>query len=503
MDFTELRGRRKIYTSLSADSVENIKRILVSALSIHSKNVEEIEYLLEYTKGNQEILEREKNVRVDINNTIVINNAYSIARTFAGYFLGEPIQYVAKRNAADVQEAVQELNGYFDSECKHFVDKEIYNYVSICGIGYKGTFANQYYAGNGKTVEIERDEIPFVQVCLDPRNTFEVLSTQLGNRPALTCTYYDSSRIVDGENKNFTTFLVYTDNEQFTFETSKGVAEITFDDLAVVPYIDKDSMAIEALPTLYKTNPIQSYYSDNFLMGKFEHVIGLMEAINKLESNCLDDIEQVVQSILIFFGIDQEQHDEVQKVGTGDVICFSGQQGINQDGKFISASINSESSRELRESLKEELKEKVGIPDRKTRGGGGGDTMGAVKLRDGWADIEVIARNDETFWTKAEKQSLKVVLSILNNNGLLKELKAGDVAVKFSRNKNDDMLTKAEVSKILYDIGVPLNEIVKFTGISTDIMEFSKSWAENLANRAVEEKKNQTFGDTGTANGEV
>jgi len=488
MDFTELHGRRKLYTSLPADSVDNIKRILVAALPEHNKNVEEIEYLLDYTKGKQEILEREKTVRVDINNRIVINNAYSIARTFSGYFLGEPIQYVASKNDEAVQTAVQELNGYFDSEYKHYVDKEIYNYVAICGLGYKGTFTNRYYTKSGE-VEIENDEIPFVQVCLDPRNTFEVLSTQLGNRTALTCTYYNESRIINGENKKHTVFLVYTDKFQYTFETEKQTGgEVVFADLLVVPYVDKDGVVFEQIPTIYGINPIQAYYSDNFLMGKFEHAIGLMEAINQLESNCLDDIEQVVQSILCFFGIDEEQHDDVQKARTGDVICFTGEQGINQDAKFVSATIDSTSSTALRESLKEELKEKVGIPDRKTRGGGGGDTMGAVKLRDGWADIEVIARNDETFWTKAEKQGLKVVLNILNSNGLLKNLKASDVTVKFSRNKNDDMLTKAEVAKILFDIGVPLAEIIKFTGISTDITEFSKAWAENLTSKKVEEK---------------
>ena len=46
----------------------------------------------------------------------------------------------------------------------------------------------------------------------------------------------------------------------------------------------------------------------------------------------------------------------------------------------------------------EAYKQIIGIPDRKTRGGGGGDTGDAVKLRDGWADIEIVARIKEQYF---------------------------------------------------------------------------------------------------------
>ena len=216
-------------------------------------------------------------------------------------------------------------------------------------------------------------------------------------------------------------------------------------------------------------------------MGKFELAIGIMDALNRLESNAMDDVEQVVQAILVFFGIDKEQHADLQKTRTGDVLVFSGQAGITQDGKYLTAALDSNSIVSLREALKEELKEIVGIPDRKTRGGGGGDTMGAVKLRDGWADLEVIARNDENFWRRGEKKALQVALKILHDKGLCKSLKLIDIDVKFTRNKNDDMLAKTQAGATLVQYGYSaccgLSSIMGFTN---DSEAFAKQWKDNL-----------------------
>ncbi|MEG2686782.1 MAG: phage portal protein [Christensenellaceae bacterium] len=466
----ELFGRRKIYTSLEP-TVENIPTILTTAFPIHLRNANEIAWLIDYTKGKQDILTREKEIRSDINNKVVINNAFSIIRTFEGYFLGEPIQYVARKCNAQTVKYIQQLNDFMAYEDKHYIDKEIYNKVSICGVGYKGTFRNS-------DLNVI-DDIPFEQTCLDPQVTFEVLSTNLGNPTALTCSYFKTSEIVDKKEKTFLNLLVYTDIFQCRYKVEESET-ITVLPENIVPYEVGGEMLI-AINHDYGGNPITSYYSNFYLMGKFEMAISIMDAINRLESNSLDDIEQVVQSILVFFGIDKEQQDDVQSgARAGALIMFSGVQGINQDVKYVNPTLDSTSVNLLRESLKEQLKDIVGIPDRKTRGGGGGDTMGAVKLRDGWADIEVVARNDESFWSKGEKKSLKIVLKISHDNGKLKNLKLTDIDVKFSRNKNDDMQTKTQAMATMYNMKMPLLEIIKFAGITNDATEFANSWQQNI-----------------------
>ena len=72
----------------------------------------------------------------------------------------------------------------------------------------------------------------------------------------------------------------------------------------------------------------------------------------------------------------------------------------------------------------------IGIPDRKTRGGGGGDTGDAVKLRDGWADIEVVARVKEKYFKVAKKKQIAVALAILKGLDLVsKEITLKDIDI--------------------------------------------------------------------------
>lgn len=474
-----LQGRRRIYTSLEPTR-ENIPRILAEAFPIHLENAKECDWLINYTKGQQEILARTKELRVDINNKIVVNNAFAIVRTFQGYFLGEPIQFVSRKSDEAVVKEIETLNDYMHYEDKHSVDNEVYFYSSICGIAYKCTLTN-------KECETD-DDVPFEQSYLDPRFTFEVLSTSLGNKQVLTCNYYQTTEkvLVNGRlvEKTFYNCLVYTNKYQYKYKVESNLANNVVDcekNYYLIPFIYDDEK-IYGIPHNYGTNPIVSYPANYLLMGKFELAIGIMNAINRLESNAMDDIEQVVQSILVFFGIDSNQHENLQKTRTGDVLVFSGQQGIQQDAKFLTAALDSESIVSLREALKESLKEVVGIPDRKTRGGGGGDTMGAVKLRDGWADLEVIARNDENFWRKGEKKALQVALKILHDKGLCKNLRLIDIDVKFTRNKNDDMLAKTQAGATLFKMGVPLVAISSIMGFTNDSEAFAKQWQANLDN---------------------
>ena len=67
----------------------------------------------------------------------------------------------------------------------------------------------------------------------------------------------------------------------------------------------------------------------------------------------------------------------------------------------------------------------------------------AVELRDGWADLEIVARNKEFVYKKSEKQTLRIILNILSNT-MGMDLTLLDVDIKFSRNKNNNLLVKTQ-----------------------------------------------------------
>lgn len=87
-------GRQVIYTDAKEIDKENVVEVLEKALQTHRRNRSEIQYLYDYYKGKQPILNRVKEVRPEINNKIVENNANHIVSFKVGYLMGEPVQYM-------------------------------------------------------------------------------------------------------------------------------------------------------------------------------------------------------------------------------------------------------------------------------------------------------------------------------------------------------------------------------------------------------------------------
>lgn len=90
----------------------------------------------------------------------------------------------------------------------------------------------------------------------------------------------------------------------------------------------------------------------------------------------------------------------------------------------------------------------TGIPDRKDRSNGGGDTGEAVFLRDGFQSLEIVARVKERNFRKAERRSLRMICEILRRfNGI--NLRPMDIDVKFIRNRTTDLLNKSQAFSYL------------------------------------------------------
>ena len=117
------KGRRKITTDMTSDQLkgndELLKQVINTAMITHTMNKREIEYLLEYSKGDQPILRKTKVIRPEINNIMVINHADMITRNIVGYFLGTPIQYTQANGEDGVKKQIDMLNRFVAYEGKH------------------------------------------------------------------------------------------------------------------------------------------------------------------------------------------------------------------------------------------------------------------------------------------------------------------------------------------------------------------------------------------------
>lgn len=438
MEFT---GRKMIYTNYLPPSMSsraltgtfieltdsNMHEAINSVMKVHQENSIAIQKLHEYYKGNQDILNRVKEVRSDIDNKVVLNYAQSITRNIVGYTFGKPIQYTQRRGKENVRDCVKLINDYMDAADKSASDQERAIEASICGWAYRGVFTDNTL--------IESDDVPFALVNFPTESTFVAYSTQIGNVPVFGGTYHSGT---DEKGNIYTVYEVYTKDKYYAYKTNQSFGFLDAKDL------------IKVEPIYLGAVPIIQVLNNSFCMGHWEMTIGLMNAINVLASDSLNDVVQYVQSILVALGVEVTT-DDMDKIKKEKFVSLSpSQPGMQIDMKYIAQQLNSQGVESLRQYLEDSLRAIVGIPDRKTRGGGGGDTGDAVKLRDGWADMEVVARTTEMYAKRSEKNELKIVLNILKVlNEIDDSISVVDFDIKFSRNKTDNLLSKVQAASTL------------------------------------------------------
>lgn len=414
-----LTGRTKITTDFTQDDLlneENVKKLVNDTMSVHLMNKSEIDYLVEYKNGIQKVLTKEKLVRPEINNKLVLNHAQMTTRMIVGYFLGTPIQYI--HADGNNKPEIDQLNRYLSYEDKASVDKEIGEDQSITGTAYRLIFTDGALG----------DEVPFEQVSLNPSTTYVVYENSLASKPICGVTFHSFQ--YEGE-KAFKVY-VYTEKARYTIICP---SELLISDKAVISdifYYDVGGV------------PIIEYPNNKWRIGDWELCITLMDAINALHSGRLDDIEQTVQSLLVFLNvdIDKDRYAEMREAG----VVMLNSKGLTNGAADVKSLINSldqTGMNLLAKELESLLYNLIGIPDRENRSGGGADTGAAVELRDGWADLETVVRNKELCFKKSEKQALVIMLSILKNK-LGFSLSLMDIDIKFSRNKNNNLLVKTQ-----------------------------------------------------------
>lgn len=401
-------GRREITTSISTVDGANVTKMLQDAFVKHLANRSDIEYLYKYYKGEQPVLWREKEIRPEICNRIVENRANQIVTFRVGYTVGKPVQYISSVGDDDTSDKVARLNDMMRIAGKATKDKLLMEWQLICGTGYRMVLPKE--RANAK--------IPFDLFTVDPRQAFVVYRNDIGHTP-LAGVYYT----VDDE-QNYT-FHVYTDDRYFRVEgwQSGKVAEETVNKLGMIPLVE------------YPLNMAR--------IGAFEVVLPLLDALNNLESNNLDSVEQFVQSLLI--AINCEFGDDV----TANMIREAGMVSLKSVGenkadlKVISESLDQTQTQTLKQSILDAIYEIAGIPSQANGRTSDSSNNGAVILKNGWQGAETRAQDYEQMFREPEQKVLELVslicwqLSDLN-------FSAEDVDPKFTRRNYEDLLSKSQ-----------------------------------------------------------
>lgn len=434
-------GRQRIVLNYTEVTPKNVIEVLNKALEIHNKNRQDCEYLIKYVLGNQDILNRTESQTSSINNKVVVNYAWASTREIVGYTLGNPIELTAI-NMED-REDVATLNKVYNYEESFVVDTDAATYGSICGLGYLITLPS---------TDISKDntpEVPIVYDYLDPRTTFVVQSAEVTNPQIMSCHYVETD---DG-----VTYTCYTDKYKMVVTNLESVKSTT------------NPIGLD---------PITMLENSLFLTGDWEQAISVMNASNIVASDSLNDIEGTIRSLLVILGaeLDEEDDTTLTKVKQNRLLqLFSPGGNVGSgvlDAKFISPTLDSTSTQNIREYLDEVRNIITGIPDREGSGVGG-DTGAAVLNRNGWTDIEIVAKLKELFIKKAKKRQLAVAIAILKKLNMVSDnLLSSDIDVNIERHRMDGLSDRVNAFATLVGTGeLATIDCLELTGITNRASE--------------------------------
>lgn len=438
-----LHGRHVAYTNKKQITPENVVDVVGKAMVIHMRNAAETEYLYGYYRGRQDIRLKEKVVRPEINNKVMVNRANEIVTFKTAYLLGEPLQYVSNGGDDTVSAKVNRLNEFMRSESKDTKDKEIADWMHICGVGVRMVVPDE---------EGEEDGSPVCIYTLDPRDAFVIYYSGVGHKPLAGVL-----RQWDEEGKPYQ--CVYT--REWYFEIAGG--EIKKQEARTIPYI-----------------PIIEYPNNDARMGAFEVVLPLLNAINTVESNRVDSIQDFVNAFDVFQNCELEEGQYAELAKGGMAIQIKGTQGMEAKVYRIASELNQTNTQTLVDDLYDTALTICGMPNR-NGGSSTSDTGTAVIYRDGFAEAESRAKDTEKTFIRSERDFLRIVLYICRNTADL-DLQLSDIKPEFTRKNLSNVQSKVQVlCEMLNNSKIHPKLAFQYSGLFSDSEEayrISKQYAE-------------------------
>ena len=484
----KLNGRTVLYTDVEEVDNTNIKDVIEEAVNSHTTNQNDIDYLYKYYLGDQPILQRTKTYRDDIVNNVVCNRAYEIVSFLTGYLLSAPIQYIDAANN-DSEEDIEssdlvKLTNWCKMAEKDASDLSLAEWQSICGTAYRMVLPVEEQSEEMANTGYE--PAPFEIYTLDPRYTFIVYSSALGNKPMVGVTFVT----LDDNSKRY---YCYTKNQMFI--------------------LDDDFNAIESPKAhILGRVPIVEYPANQSRLGDFEPVILLLDAINAAESDRLDALEEVVDNILCLEGMmipTETGKSQLQsEVDFMQVLKEIKGLLIPQGGKayYLEGGVNQTDTQTFADALYDEVLQIVGMPTRSARTSGWNrtsDTGSAAILREGWSQTESRSRNRETIFKKSERIFLNNIITICDAFGL--NIVPVDVDIRFPRrNYTNDSANVTNLVTMLSSDWIRPEFAYEHCNMTPDPHReylLAKKWHEEQESREVSEVMSETEAQANKAEG--
>lgn len=422
------------------------KKIIISVIEEIEKRKQRYELLERYYEGRMAVLERKK-ASILSNVKIVVNHAKYITDINVGYLLGRPVDY--KTN-----EDIDLIKDEYKKQKIHNLDNALAKGLSKYGIIYEYV----YNVGVSNNFSIHSKII-------EPEHAIIVYDDTLEHLPLFALTY--SEKTSDGKYKNV---VVLTDTQR----------------------IDYNENLTQATPVIhgFKNIPLIEYHNNENLCGDFEPVISLIDAYNILQSDRVNDKQQLVEAFLVLNNITLTDKQK-QDLDTYRIIS------VGKDGKaeYVIKNVNETEADVLRKALENDIHKISMTPNMSDENFVGNSSGVAIKYK--LLPFEQNIINKQNYFEIGLVERLRLYNNFFVSIGKAKEIKLEDIEIVFTRNLPSNDL---ETSQIIANLtGLVSDEtLISQLSFVADATEEMKKIDEQKIKEA--KTQSQDFGTINTAN---
>lgn len=409
-------GRKVLTAPVEAVTKDNIVKIVGDCIGDFYFNKAAAAYLWRYWKGDQPILYREKKVRSDVNNKVVENHAYELVRFGVGQTYGEPLQCVSiEKEDEKIGEYVDILNKYLKLCNKHAKNIRAGEWQTATGSGFVAAGYNRK----------KNASCPFILTNPTPLNTFIIYSS-ITEEPLVAV-----QELEDIEGNSYK--MCYTETHQC---------------------ILKDGSVNDWKVHGFGDIPIVEYPNNSERLSDIEIVINMLDAINLFQSDRVNGLAQFIQSFIKFVNCEMDNEIFAKMKEQGAFVVKSNNGDNKADVDIMSQELNQSESQVAKQDMLDNVLQILAVP--KLEGNTGGDSQGAVELRNGWQMTKVRAKLKDPIVQESEKRLLRVVLHIIRvqQGANVCPLDVGQFDVIINHSPMDNMIVKAQFLDYLLKDGV-------------------------------------------------
>lgn len=343
------------------------------------------------------ITERHKERGELSNNKVVINTAKYITDINVGFLLGNPVEYQVDQGTVEYD--IREVLDQYKQQTINDLDTELATSVSIMGKTLEYIYSDEN--ANPRSVEIDlRQGIMIYDNSVEHKELYGIIY-----RPVMSGNNVKYYEVVACDSQEIVEYKCYGRTLSETSRKAHAFGDV----------------------------PMIEYRNNTRYLGDFETVISLIDAYNLLQSDRINDKEQLVDAILVFYGIDFTE-DQKRELKEGRMVS-----GVPSDSKieYIYKTLQEADVDVLRKNLEDDI-HKVSMTPNMSDENFIGNSSG-VALAYKLLPFEQHIKNKERYMEKGLMRRFMLYNHFLNVKSVMPLVPIYEVDAIFKRNlpRND------------------------------------------------------------------